>query len=92
MTPTVRVLVPTGKNAKARLDLAARPESAGRLGFLHNGQPHFDQISRLLLDSVHTSEFEVTQIRKPSYGAPATDEMLDELAEHCGIAITGLAC
>lgn len=93
MTPTVRLLVPTAQNAMPRLHLARRPPSAGRIGFLHNGQPLFDQISRFLIGSLEaSSELEVARFRKPSYGAPATDEVLDELAERCDVAITGLAC
>ena len=93
MTTTVRLLVPTAQNAMPRIDLAERPLSASRIGFLHNGQPLFDQISRHLLRSLEaSSELEITRFRKPSYGAPATDEVLDELASQCDVAITGLAC
>jgi hypothetical protein len=74
---------------------AVRKLSAGglRLGVLDNSKANADQLLNLLVEGVK-KEFAVSSVvlkRKPASSRPATDQLLDELAQEADIVVSAMA-
>lgn len=64
-----------------------------RLGVLDNSKGNADHLLNLMIEGVK-KEFEVESVvvkRKPASSAPATDQMLDELAKEADLVISAMA-
>ena len=92
---TIFVLDPTAPPRDLRQDMALRlPDLGGRkVGFLWNSKPNgdalFGRLEELLREKYEIAEF--TYHRKPTSSAPATREVLDQLAETADVVVVGLA-
>ena len=68
--------------------------SAGiRLGILDNSKANADHLLNLIIEGVK-KEFTVSSVvtkRKPASSRPATDQMLDELAQEADLVISAMA-
>lgn len=64
-----------------------------RLGVLDNSKANADHLLSLIVDGVK-KEFEVASVvyrRKPASSAPATDQILDELAKEADLVVSAMA-
>ena len=64
-----------------------------RLGVLDNSKANADHLLNMIIDGVK-QEFKVDSVvykRKPASSRPATDEILDELAEEADLVISAMA-
>ena len=93
-TRPITVLDPTAPPRKLSHDLALRPADVRgmRLGFLWNSKPNgdvlFGRLEELLRQKYELSG--AVYRRKPTSSAPATQEVLDELAASVDVAVVGL--
>jgi hypothetical protein len=74
---------------------AARTLGSGgiRLGVLDNSKSNADHLLNLIVEGVK-KEFKVDSVvikRKPTSSRPATDQMLDELAQEADLVISAMA-
>ena len=74
---------------------AGRILSAGglRLGVLDNSKANADHLLNLLVEGVK-KEFSVSSVvlkRKPASSRPATDKLLDELAQEADVVVSAMA-
>ena len=76
------------------LDSGRKLGSGGlRLGVLDNSKGNADHLLQLIVDGVK-QEFKVDSVvykRKPASSRPATDKILDELAEEADLVISAMA-
>ena len=64
-----------------------------RLGVLDNSKANADHLLQLIVEGVK-KEFKVDSVvikRKPASSRPATDQMLDELAEEADLVVSAMA-
>jgi hypothetical protein len=64
-----------------------------RLGILDNSKANADHLLNLIVDGVK-QEFNVSSVvvkRKPASSRPATDQVLDELAQEADLVISAMA-
>ena len=64
-----------------------------RLGVLDNSKANADHLLKLIVDGLR-DEFEVDSVvfkRKPASSAPATEEILDELAKEADLVVSAMA-
>lgn len=93
-SPTIIVLDPTAPPRQLRHDMAVRPSDirGKRIGFLWNSKPNgdvlFERIEKLLREKYEISD--AMYRRKPTSSAPATEQVLEELAGSVDIAVVGL--
>jgi hypothetical protein len=77
-----------------RLKAVRRLGSGGiRLGVLDNSKSNADHLLDLIVEGVK-KEFKVDSVvikRKPTSSRPATDQMLDELAQEADLVISAMA-
>jgi hypothetical protein len=80
--------------ATANLDSGRKLGAGGlRLGVLDNSKGNADHLLKLIVEGVKR-EFEVASVvykRKPASSAPATAQVLDELAEEADLVISAMA-
>ncbi len=89
------VLDPTAPPRKLSHDLALRPEEirGKTLGFLWNSKPNGDVLFGRL-EELLRQKYEISGVmyrRKPTSSAPATGQVIDELAAAVDLAVVGLA-
>ncbi len=94
-TRHITVLDPTAPPRKLSYDMALRlPDIRGKtLGFLWNSKPNGDVLFGRL-EELLRQKYEITGAvyrRKPTSSAPATQQVLDELATSVDVAVVGLA-
>ena len=64
-----------------------------RLGVLDNSKANADHLLNLIIEGVK-KEFQVDSVvikRKPASSRPATDQLLDELAEEADLVVSAMA-
>ena len=78
----------------AKLDSGRKLERGGiRLGVLDNSKANADHLLNLIVDGMK-KEFEVGSVvykRKPASSAPATEQILDELAKEADLVVSAMA-
>ena len=78
----------------AQLKSSRRLGSGGiRLGILDNSKANADHLLNLIIEGVK-KEFKVDSVvikRKPAASRPATDQILDELAQEADLVISAMA-
>ncbi len=89
------VLDPTAAPRKLSHEMAARQAGVGgmTLGFLWNSKPNGDVLFNRL-EELLREKYEVSGAiyrRKPTSSAPATEQVIEELAATVDVAIVGLA-
>ncbi len=89
------VLDPTAPPRRLSHDLALRPENlrGKTLGFLWNSKPNGNVLFGRLEDLLR-EKYEISGVmyrRKPTSSAPATEQVIDELAAAVDMAVVGLA-
>ena len=88
------ILDPTAPPRELRQDMALRPSDVrGKtLGFLWNSKPNgdilFGRLEELLREKYEISG--TVYRRKPNSSSPATEQVLDELADSVDLAVVGL--
>ncbi|MFC1904459.1 hypothetical protein ACFLXT_01640 [Chloroflexota bacterium] len=88
------VLDPTTEPEPMQATIAVRPHTLDSkvVGLLDNAKPNSDRIldmvGELLAKKYHLAR--VVKVRKPSATRGAPQEMLDEMAEECNVAIAGV--
>lgn len=85
---------PTAGSSKQRIDLAPRPaDLAGKVvGLLDNTKEQADIILRTVGEALR-ERYGVAKVimrRKEHYSKPATDELIDEMANEVDVAIAAL--
>ena len=96
MTTTIRLFDPTAPPREARgivpTSLPGQVKLAGAVvGFIDNAKPNFDHLVSDIAE-ILMSQYGVRQVitrRKPSASIPATEVVIQELAEACDVVITG---
>ena len=77
-----------------KLESGRRLGSGGiRLGVLDNSKANADHLLNLIVEGVK-KEFEVESVvykRKPASSRPATDQILDELAQEADLVVSAMA-
>jgi len=91
----ISIVIPEAPVEKVTQLKAGRKLGAGglRLGVLDNSKANADHLLNLLIDGVK-KEFAVSSVvlkRKPASSRPATDKLLDELAQEADIVISAMA-
>ena len=91
----IEVLDPSAPPRKLSHEMAIRRDGVGgvRLGFLWNSKPNGDVLFGRLEDLLR-EKYEVSEAiyrRKPTSSAPATQQVIEELAASVDVAIVGLA-
>ena len=79
--------------AAMRIGVAAPKRGGIRLGVLDNSKGNADHLLDLIVEGVK-KEFKVDSVvikRKPTSSRPATDQMLDELAQEADLVISAMA-
>ena len=89
------VLDPSAPPRKLSHEMAVRRDCVGglRLGFLWNSKPNGDVLFGRLEDLLR-EKYEAAEAiyrRKPTSSAPATQQVIEELAASVDVAIVGLA-
>ena len=78
----------------AQLKTSRKLSSRGiRLGVLDNSKANADHLLNLIIEGVK-KEFKVSSVvlkRKPTSSRPATDQLLDELAQDADLVISAMA-
>lgn len=93
-THRIVVLDPSAPPRVLSHDMALRPADirGKRLGFLWNSKPNGDVLFGRL-EQLLREKYEITDVvyrRKPTSSAPATAQVMDELATSVDVAIVGL--
>ncbi|MDA0733678.1 MAG: hypothetical protein O2909_02640 [Chloroflexi bacterium] len=93
-THRIVVLDPSAPPRVLSHDMALRPADirGKRLGFLWNSKPNGDVLFGRL-EQLLREKYEITDVvyrRKPTSSAPATSQVMDELATSVDVAIVGL--
>ena len=88
------VLDPSAPPRSLSHNMALRPDDirGKRLGFLWNSKPNGDLLFGRL-EQLLREKYELTDVvyrRKPTSSAPATPQVMDELATSVDVAIVGL--
>lgn len=88
------LLDPTGEILQPKVHLAPRPEDLNGkvIGFLDNGYSNVD-VLLAKLEAVLSSRCKFARIVRRCIASPqgtATKETLDQIAEECDIAVTGV--
>jgi hypothetical protein len=77
----------------AQLKTSRKLTGGIRLGVLDNSKANADHLLKLIVDGVK-KEYQVDSVvvkRKPASSRPATEAMLDELAEEADLVISAMA-
>ena len=91
----ISIVIPEAPLEEVAQLKAGRKLGAGglRLGVLDNSKANADHLLNLLVDGVK-NEFAVSSVvlkRKPASSRPATEKLLDELAQEADIVISAMA-
>lgn len=94
ITHRIVVLDPSAPPRVLSHEMALRPADirGKRLGFLWNSKPNGDVLFGRL-EELLREKYEITGVvhrRKPTSSAPATEQVMDELATSVDVAIVGL--
>ena len=90
----ISIVVPEAPLEEAAHLKSARTLGGGiRLGILDNSKANADHLLNMIVEGVK-KEFKVDSVlvrRKPTSSRPATDELLDELAQETDLVISAMA-
>jgi hypothetical protein len=93
MTETILVFDPTARpRGKSQFTTRTIADLSGiTVGFIDNSKPNFeflvDELSELLLSRYGVAK--IIKRRKRVAGIPASQPIMDEMAQHCDLIITG---
>ena len=93
--PKIRIVAPDAPlEAGEKLESNRKIGTGGiRLGLLDNSKANADHLLNLIVEGVK-KEFEVGSVvykRKPASSAPATEQILDELAKEADLVVSAMA-
>lgn len=92
MTEPFIVLDPTLEVETTRQERAPRPATFHTIGLLDNGKPNSDRLLKKVAAMLETRypDVQINYYRKPGAYRPASNALLDQVADECDVAIVGI--